>query len=335
MTRAFTQSTGLSSRLLLVGITFVVAGCATTKVEAPHYPWPDREAPLPPIVVRTTDVMSETGEAAAAANAVGTAGRGLLLSGMYFFMVPVGPLATLVGIPLSFMEARNEYSSAMGGRCPDKVRERLGDVPKWVQSTFGGARLGDVVAEGARSRVRDGGPRITVLQATGSAEERLVQLEKTGKDHGAPVLILADVSVLFRDVPGGGDCDVKLLGQAQVRVQPIGQPEMKKPRYSVWAERPQVPLEEWATDPERARVQLRELLLTLGRNLVESYSDRMGCFQRPCEWDASERPPLNRAPLWCLLDPNAAAVRCDFREYESCVAARPGSEYGCVESGPY
>ena len=325
----------IASRLLIIGLSLAVAACASGRVETPHYPWPDREGSLPPIVVRTASVASETGEAAAAAKAIGTGGQELLLSGMYFFMFPVGPLVTLIGIPLSLADARNEYLSAMGGRCPERVRERLGDVPAWVQSTFGGARLADLVAEGARSRVRDGGPQVIVLQAGGSREERSAQYDRLGKDYGATALILADVSVLFRDVAGGSDCDVKLSAEAQIRVQPIGQPELEEPRYRVWAEQPQTPLEEWALEPARARVQLEELLAALGRNLMESYSDRMGCFQRPCDWDATERPPLKRLPLWCLVDQSATTVRCDFLAYESCVAARPDSGYSCVESGPY
>jgi hypothetical protein len=156
-----------------------------------------------------------------------------------------------------------------------------------------------------------------------------------GKDYGARTLILADVSVPVRDVAFGSDCDVKLVAQAQVRVQPIGQPEMKEPSYTVRAEQPQVPLEQWASDSARARAQLDELSATLGRNLVESYSDRMGCMQRKCEWDLTERSPLHRAPLCCLVDPNAVTVRCDFTDYESCDAAKPDLRYRCVESGPY
>jgi hypothetical protein len=249
---------------------------------------------------------------------------------------PVGPLIALVGIPLSFMDARTEYSNELGGGCPERVRERLVDVPAWVQSTFAGAPIAELVAEGARSQLRDGGPKIVVLHGAGSTEERSAQHEKLAKDLGAKTSILADISVLFRDVAGGSNCDVKLTAQAQVRVQPVGQPEMKEPSYSVWAEQLQVPLEEWASEPARARAQLDELLATLGRNLIGSYGDRMGCWQQRCEWDATERSsPIRAAPVWCLVDPDAATVRCDFIDYESCATAKPDQRYRCVASGPY
>jgi hypothetical protein len=110
---------------------------------------------------------------------------------------------------------------------------------------------------------------------------------------------------------------------------------MKEPSRTVRAEQPQVALEQWASDSARARAQLDELLATLGRNLVESYSDRMGCMQRKCEWDLTERSPLHRAPLCCPVDAKAATVQCDFTDYESCDAAKPDLRYRCVESGPY
>jgi hypothetical protein len=183
---------------------------------------------------------------------MGTAGHELLLSGLYFFMFPMGPLITMVGIPLSLKDAQTVYSNEI--RCPQRVRDKLGDVPAWVRSTFGGTPVAQLVAEGARSQLREGGPAIVVLQGTGSKEERSAQHERLGKELGAKTLVLADIRVLFGETVGSA-CDVKLTAQADVRVQPIGQPEMKEPRFWVWAEQPQVPLEEWASEPARARVR--------------------------------------------------------------------------------
>jgi hypothetical protein len=219
-------------------------------------------------------------------------------------------------------------------RCLQLVRDAVGDVPTWFRSTFGETSVAQLVAEGARSQLNAGGPAIVVLETPRSAEERAAQLKGLGKDLGAKTLVLADVQVLF----GGtlrGNCDLKLTVQADVRVQPVGQPEASQPRYSVSAEQLQVPLSEWAAEPAHARRQLDELLATVGRRLVESYVDRMGCSEQPCEWDATERPPTNPAvPLWCLVDPNAVTVRCNFLDYESCASAKPDQGYRCVLYGP-
>lgn len=333
MERAFRLLANYASRAMLASLCVAVAACSTKGGETPHYPWPDRELAPPPIVVRTASIESATGEAAAAARAASSAGHGVLLSSLYLLMFPVGPLITIVGIPLALKDAHTQYVTET--RCLQHVRDRLGDMPAWVRSTFAETQVAQLVAEAARSQLRDGGPSIVPLQGAGSPADRAAQLDKIGKDLGAKTLVLADIRVLFGEATGSA-CDVKLAAQADVRVQPIGQPEMKEPRFSVWAEQPQVPLEEWASEPARARRQLDELLATLGKKLIESYSDRMGCSERRCDWDATVRPPPNRtAPLWCLVDPNAATVRCDFLDYESCSTAKPDQGHRCVLSGSY
>jgi hypothetical protein len=251
-------------------------------------PWPSGEAPLPPLVVRTKPVTSVR-EGSAAAEAMATAGKGLVESASFFFMFPAGPLVALVGIPLSLVNAHAQYSKEIGGGCPERVRERLVDVPAWVQSTFAGAPVAELVAQGSRSQLRDGGPEIVVRHGASSTEERLAQHEKLIKDRGAKALILADVSVLLRDVAKGSDCELKLISEARVRAQWPGKPETNEPRYSLRVESPQAPLEQWAAEPARARAQLEELLASLGRNLIWSYGHRMGCSQRRCEW-VTEQP---------------------------------------------
>jgi hypothetical protein len=297
-------------------------------------PWPGREAPLPPIVVRMEPVASA--EDYAAARAMATAGEGLRESASFIFIAPVvGSLFALGGIPLSLIDAQTQYLKETSGGCPERLRERLVDVPAWVQSTFAGAPVAELVAQGARSQLRDGGPDIVVLHGAGSTKERLAQHERLMKDRGVKALILADVSVVLRDVARGSDCDLKLVSEARIRVQRIGKPETKEPRYSVRAETPQVSLEQWAAEPARARAQLDELLAALGRNLIWSYGDRMGCSDRGCDWETGRPSPDRAAPVWCLVDVDATAVRCDFTDHESCMSARPDQRYGCVESGPH
>ncbi|HQR72493.1 MAG TPA: hypothetical protein PLE54_17950 [Burkholderiaceae bacterium] len=333
MQRALRLVASLASRLLLAGVCLAIAACATKRTEQPHYLWPDREPSPPPIVVRTASIESAAGETAAAAKAASSAGHGVLISSLYLLMFPVGPLITIVGIPMALKDAHSQYVNET--RCIQRVKDKLGDVPAWVRSTFSETPVAQLVVEGARSLLRDGGPSIVPLQGAGSPEERSAQFDKLGKDLGAKTLVLADIRVLFGEATGSA-CDVKLAAQADVRVQPIGQPEMKEPGFSVWAEQPQVPLEEWASEPARARRQLDELLATLGRKLIESYSDRMGCSERRCDWVATERPPpIRAAPLWCLVDQNAATVRCDFLDEESCATSKPDQGYRCVLSGPY
>lgn len=332
MERAFRLLASYASRAMLVTLCAAVAACSTKGIETPHYPWPDRERSPPPIVVRTASMESATGEAAAAAKAASSAGHDVLISSLYFFMFPVGPLITIVGIPLALKDAHTSYVNE--NRCFQRVKDSLGDVPAWIQSTFAGTPVAQIVADGARSQVREGGPVIVPLQAAGSPEERAVRLERLGKDLGAKSLILADIRVLFGETTGSS-CDVTLAARADVRVQAVGHPETKEIRYSVRAEQAQVPLEAWASEPARARKRLDELLASLGRTLIESYSLRMGCSERPCYWHTSERAPIRRAAaLWCLVDPNASPMRCDFADYESCAAAEPDQRYRCVPSEP-
>jgi hypothetical protein len=348
MQRAFTFAS-FASRLVLVGVCLTVAACATRRVETPRYPWPDKEAALPPIVIRTEPIDSAASDlSSAGAKAMGDTGHNLLMSGLYFFYFPVGPLFTLIAVPMSLIEGHAAYQTET--KCLNHLQSVLGDVPAWVRSTFGGTSVAQLVTEGARSQLKDGGPAIIVLQTTRSTEERSAQYVKVGADLGANTLVLADVRVLFGKKAGTA-CDLKLAAQANVRVQRVGQPESNETRYTVLAEQPQVPLEEWASEPARARKQLDELLATLGRRLVESYADRMGCSERPCEWDATERvqsrrsitsaercaptlssagPEEANAVSWCLVDPQACPVRCDFTDYESCASVKPDQQHRCV-----
>jgi hypothetical protein len=94
-------------------------------------------------------------------------------------------------------------------------------------------------------------------------------------------VILADVYVEFGEVL---ECRTKLAARAEVRVQPLGQPEMTAPRSSLWAEQWDVPLQDWAKNPERATEALTLLLDQLGGKLIDSYRFRMGCSDTECGW---------------------------------------------------
>jgi hypothetical protein len=136
-----------------------------------------------------------------------------------------------------------------------------------------------IVADEARRHVGAGGPRVVATAGDGGAGDR-AGIEALS---GAPTVILADVFVVFGEFADSG-CALRLVAQADVRVQPAGQPEMTTPRYRVWAERSEVPLAAWAADPELARQQYQALLRDLGGKLIDSYRQRMGCEDRGCDW---------------------------------------------------
>lgn len=271
--------TGRTARWIAVCACVCLAACATRPVDSgPSYPWPRDERPPPPILVRSATLLSTTdgeyqpGQEALSAGAEtilgGARGGGLIGLGLGVLLSPFAVAEALA--------SSSDY-------CPPRARQALGRLPEWVRSTFGPVPVLASVADAARSRLRGaGGPAVLESAAGASPEARSAEVIGIGKRTGASHVILADVHVRFGEMVQG--CRIRLVAWADVRVQPPGQPEMIRPRFSVWAEQPDAPVEAWAANPDLARKELGVLLDQLGSKLIDAYRDRMDCAERGCDW---------------------------------------------------
>jgi hypothetical protein len=193
----------------------------------------------------------------------------------------VGPLGLFIAAPLGLFGALSAYAS--DEYCSPRTRTALGNPDQWVRSTFGSVPALTDVADAARRQVRGpAGPQVLVSEAGQSSQARESETRGIAGRLGTVTVILADVYVEFGEMVQG--CRIRLTARADIRVQPAGQPEMTAPRFSLWAEQDDVPLEDWVQNPERAREELRRLLGQLGSRLIEAYRDRMGCSERDCGW---------------------------------------------------
>jgi hypothetical protein len=270
--------TGGAARWVAVCACVCLAACATKPVDSgPSYPWPRDERPPPPILVRSATLLSTTeGEYVHAKEAVSASAETLLGAGR------VGPLGLVVGIvlvPFAVADAR----AASRDYCPPRARQALGRLPEWVESTFGPVPVLANVADAARRQLRGvGGPAVLESSAGVSPQARTAEVIGISNRVGVSQVILADVHVQFGEMVQG--CKIKLVARADVRVQPPGEPEMVRPRFSVWVEQPDAPVEEWATNPDLAQKELCALLGQLGGKLIDAYRDRMDCAERGCDW---------------------------------------------------
>lgn len=269
--------TGKAGRWGAVCACLCLAACATRPDAGPSYPWPRDDSPLAPILVRSATVLSTTeGEYAPAKEALTLSAE--VLGGA----AQAGPLGLVVGIALVPIAVADAFASSRD-YCPPRTRQALGRVPEWVQSTFGTVPVLANVANAARHRLLGvGGPAVLESGAGLSPQARTTEVNSIGNRAGVTNVILADVHVQFGEMIQG--CKIKLVARADVRVQPLGQPEMMRPRFSVWAEQPDAPVEEWAANPDLARKELGALLEQLGGKLIDAYRDRMDCTERGCAW---------------------------------------------------
>lgn len=173
---------------LAAGACAALAACATTTADpGPSYPWPYfNGAVLAPIVVRSATVRSTTkGEYDRTQEAFTTGSSALLAGGR------VGPLGIVIGVPLALAGAFVAYSS--DDYCSPRVRAALGDVPKWVQATFGATPVVTQVADAARRGLRGGnGPAVLASVAGVSSEARAAEVTSLGVRSGVSTVILAD-----------------------------------------------------------------------------------------------------------------------------------------------
>jgi hypothetical protein len=269
-------------RLLVACACTALAACATKPDPGPAYPWPDRDGSRPaPIVIRTGAIKRfEMQDSSALGAAVALGAHESLMSVAYSFLLPG---FFLVGIPLAIADAHNAYTKTKIDPCPPRMTQALADVPNWVESTFRGVPTLQIVTDAARVEVGAAGPVIVALESASSPERRSLDIDQLGRQLHAETLIVADVQVVVGEI-AAGNCSVKLAAIADVRVQASGKPEMKIPRYSVWAAQDDVPIEDWATHPEKAQQELRGLLRKLAGELIASYRERMGCSEQPCNW---------------------------------------------------
>ena len=189
---------------LIAGIACTaLAGCATTpRDRGPSYPWPYLDGTVPaPLVVRSATVESTTkGEYDPAQEALATGSSALLAGGR------VGPLGVVIAIPLAFAGAFGAYTS--DDYCAPRARSILGDVPKWVQSTFGSTPALTLVADAARRQLRGPGPAVLASTAGVSPEARAAEVMTIGTRQAVSTVILADVYVQFGEMVQG--CKIKL-----------------------------------------------------------------------------------------------------------------------------
>lgn len=269
---------GRTARWVAVCACVCLAACATRPVDSgPSYPWPrDERTPLPILVRSATLLSTNDGEYAPAKEAVSAGAETILGAGW------AGPLGLVVGLALVPFAVADAFASS-SEMCPPRARQALGRLPEWVQSTFGPVPVLADVADAARRRLRGaGGPVVLESSAGASPQARTAEVIGIGNRAGVSHVILADVHVQFGEMVQG--CRIKLVARADVRVQPLGQPEMIQPRFSVWAEQPDAPVEDWAVNPDLARKELRALLDQLGGKLIDAYRDRMDCAERGCDW---------------------------------------------------
>lgn len=268
-------------RLLVVGVCSALAACATRTDPGPVYPWPYRDGTRPaPIVIRTAAAKpGASPEDTRWKEALAIGAHESIVSVLYSFLLPG---FFLVGIPLAVADAHEAFNK-QGTPCPPRVTNVLSDVPRWVESTFGAVPTVQIVTEETRRQIGAAGPVVVAASLTSASEKRSVEIDQLGQQLQAKTLVVADIQVVFGDI-GPSNCSVKLAAIAEVRVQQIGKPAMKLPRYSVWAAEDDAPLEEWAVHPEQAQHALTVLLQQLAGHLVESYRSRMGCSEQPCDW---------------------------------------------------
>lgn len=265
-----------------------LAACATSPDPGPSYPWPYRDgSPLAPIVIRTAAAKHFTladdtrwkAEDTRWKDALAVGAHESVMSILYSFLLPG---FFLVGVPLAIADAHDVFKQT-SPPCPPRVTKVLADVPNWVESTFRAVPTRQIVADETRRQIGAGGPAVVSASFVSDSEKRSFEIDQMGRQLQAKTLVVADIQVVFGDL-GSSNCTVKLAAIADVRVQPLGKPEMKNPRYSVWAAEDDVPIEDWAVHPENARQGLTLLLQKLAGQLVESYRERMGCGEQPCDW---------------------------------------------------
>jgi hypothetical protein len=258
-----------------------LAACATPPDPGPTYPWPYRDgSPLAPIVIRTAAAKpGALSEDTRWKDALAVGAHESVMSILYSFLLPG---FFLVGIPLAIADAHNVYKQT-NPPCPPRVTKVLADVPNWIESTFRAVPTLQIVTDETRRQIGAPGPVVVSASLTSASDKRSFEIDQLGRQLQAKTLVVADIQVVFGDM-GSSNCTVKLAAIADVRVQPLGKPEMKMPRYSVWAAEDDVPIEDWAVHPEKARQELTVLLQKLAGQLVESYRDRMGCSEQPCDW---------------------------------------------------
>ena len=177
--------------------------------------------------------------------------------------------ASLLAVPLGLIEGASQASRA--GECGAQWRAALGDVPKWLESTFGPISTLSTVEEEVQRLLVKPPPLVAVARAT-TPEARSLELQEMGRRLASPTLFLADLYIQLEQ-PDQTKCGVKFAAYAHFRVQPLDQPPGLVPTQiaSVMQEDKGVSMEDWVKDPELARDELRRALRGLAARIVAAY----------------------------------------------------------------
>jgi hypothetical protein len=177
--------------------------------------------------------------------------------------------ASLLLVPLGLVQGVSEAGRA--SECGARWQAALGDVQKWLESTFGPVSTLPIVEAEVR-RLVPKPPPVVELASGATPEARAAELKEIGQRLGSTTLLVGDLWIKLEQ-QDQSRCGAKFVGYAQFRVQAVGQRQNPLPAYFVSAtqEEKDAAIEDWAEDPEQAREQLRRALRELAARSVASY----------------------------------------------------------------
>ena len=256
---------------LVMVVGLMLSGCASTPELTPAHPWPGPGSDLPPIVLRASAArVNEHVQQPEDIRAAKTL-RDSVLFGVVWALPTYG--GSLILIPIGVVQSVSELAGRTN--CPPRAEAALGDVPRWFASTFQSVPVLNIVSEELLRSLGGPPPAVLVMPLEPSVEEEEASLREAGQRLGASTMIVTDVQIRFgRLVPS--TCAIKLAVCADIRAQPLERPRAGQPNVSVDFADDDVPVEEWASDPSKAKRQLEQLLRQLAIKVAEAYKKASG-----------------------------------------------------------
>jgi hypothetical protein len=254
-----------------MAVGLILSGCASTPAPTPAHPWPGPGSDLPPIVLRASVAqVNEHVRQPEDIRAARTLRDSLLFSVIWALPTYGG---SLILIPIGVVQSVSELAGRTS--CPPRAEAALGDVPRWFASTFQSVPVLNIVSEELARNLGGPPPAVLVMPVEPSAGKDEASLREAGHRLGASTIIVTDVQLRFgRLVPS--TCEIKLAALAEVRVQPLDRPRAAQSNVDVWAAEDNVPVEEWAGDPGKARRQLEQLLQQVAVQIASAYKQASG-----------------------------------------------------------